>query len=199
MPHSATDDMLQFAGISRAEVDSARNCLLLAYKVEKAFDRLDISFVPVSVLQPYTYKLVIWTPRGLKRGAVRRKHPGDIRLQPLWQDSAIQIGQFEGRHLFCGENIVLKRALSNQACFAFLRARKRGWVSESEEAPIEFGSPQQSETEFRSSRLALLNAVDNTVNLGSGVPADSDVDSEQSELIEESGNQQLSEDDIDDD
>jgi hypothetical protein len=152
MPHAASDDCLQSAGINRADVDSHRNGILLALAIEKAFKRLDVSFVPVSILETRKLKMKIWTPPGLR--PVRGKHPGDVRPLPLWSGSRQLIGAFEGDVLFCGANSVLKRALSYQALLAYRRARSNHWLNDDEEAPFDSSTPTLC-SEFQFNREAI--------------------------------------------
>jgi hypothetical protein len=151
MPHSVKATSLLHFGITRFEVDSVRNCLMLSTAIEKAFDRLDVSFVPKDVLHPDTLVLKIWTPLGLPQGSVN-KHFGDAQTIPLWDGSAFQIGMFEGHELFCGSNLVLKSALSNQAWYAFLRSKTLGWVDAEDSVPDHFGTPERESSEFQQAR-----------------------------------------------
>jgi len=167
LPHSTDDDTLAYAGLTRDEVDSARNALLLAAGIENRFDRLDISFVPLSPLTPQRYILKIWTPVGLPAmGKVGKQgyHPGDVRLLPLFGKVAPAhplIGAYEGAELIFGSPVAppLRRALSFQAWLAYDRAKKRGWLTaENAEAPEEFGTPNDSPFQ-RQRRLSRASAA----------------------------------------
>ena len=150
-PHSAKAMTLAHIGISRQEVDSARNCLLLSKAIEKAFDRMDVSFVPKDMLHPNTFVLKIWTPLGLPPG-VERNQRGDARTISLWDGSKFKIGEFEGHELFCGSNSVLTSALSHQAFHAFIRSKTQGWVDAGDSPPDHFGTPERDSSEFLRSR-----------------------------------------------
>jgi hypothetical protein len=60
IPHRVSAASLKFIGISRAEVNSPRNSLWLGYHIEKAFDRLDISFICTLNFNQFVVK--IWNP-----------------------------------------------------------------------------------------------------------------------------------------
>jgi hypothetical protein len=148
-PHSSPIGTLNHAGLTRAEVESVRNGLLLAVGIEDAFDRLDVSFLPLSPLTPDRFVLKIWTPLGLAAsGAAGKKgyHLGDARLLSLWTCKQPRtIGSYEGRELLYGASSPLRRALSYQAWLAYDRARLQGWIPDAaEEPPPDFGTPNNS-------------------------------------------------------
>ena len=163
-PHCSPIDTLNYAGLTRAEVDSVRNALLLADGIEKAFDRLDISFVPLSPVTPDRFVLKIWTSAGLAAsGVVGKKgyHIGDVRPLPIWNSKKQQhsIGEYEGSELLYGpsSSAPLRRALSYQAWLAYDRALKQGWVSSAQEPPPDFGTPNDSPFQ-RQRRLSLSSS-----------------------------------------
>jgi hypothetical protein len=172
MPHSAKVDTLEYAGISRDEVNSARNCILLAVEIENAFDRLDVSFVPLDLMHQSRFLLKVWTPRGLQPGCIRKGHPGDVRSVALWPGCSSSIGDFEGVELFCGANSVLKRALSFQAWHAYHRAKSEHWEAASA-APVDFGSlsPDRDVSQFQRSREIVLRALGDPEALGAAAAA----------------------------
>ena len=152
-PHSSPIDILNYAGLTRAEVESERNGLLLAEGIEDAFDRLDLSFVPLSPLTPERYVMKIWTRVGLAAsGTLGKKsyHPGDARSLPLWRSKKNpppSIGCCDGCELLYGvpPQPPLRRALSYQAWLAYDRAVKLEWIdASSEPPPIDFGTPNDS-------------------------------------------------------
>ena len=126
----------------------------------KAFDRLDVSFVPLAGtapagLTPDRYVLRIWTPVNLApdnrlTNSGRPRHPGDARSIKLWvgKKQPHTIGEYDGNELMHGASAgqaPLKRALSYQAWLAYNRAKKLHWLADDEEGlPEEFGTPNDS-------------------------------------------------------
>lgn len=159
VPRSTKLAALEYIGLKPADVNSPQNCLLLSANIEKAFDRKDISFIP-NTLQPSRYRLIIWTTRGLKPSA---KHPGDVRLLPIFENNVKKIGDFEGDHLEFGEKRPFKRALSFQLYMAHRHAMQNNWLDESDEfyhkIPADFGTPVPDGCAFQRSMavVSLLN------------------------------------------
>lgn len=163
-PQSSPIDTLNYAGLTRAEVDSVRNGLLLGVGIEKAFDRLDISFVPLSPVTPNRFIMRIWTPNGLATSGIKKTyHPGDVRLLPLWKSkrNPRRIGRFEGSELVYGavDKLPLRRALSYQAWLAYDRAVKLGWVDMSTDPPPDFGTPNSSPFQIQREMSASLSSM----------------------------------------
>jgi hypothetical protein len=131
MPLNSTDQQIEAANILRFELCSTYNCLLVADQIKRAYQRLDISFVPAS---NNTYVMKIWTPVGLHSS---HKYRGDVRGIPLWDNTSGQvssklIGEFEGQLLFVGANELFTQALVYQELFAFRQARERRWIGRDE-------------------------------------------------------------------
>jgi hypothetical protein len=146
MPHSVKATSLLHLGITRGEVDSVRNCLMLSTAIEKAFDRLDVSFVPRRVASRHVGAQDLdsaGTSTGLCAQALRRRSN-----HPFVGGSAFQIGMFVGHELFCGSNSVLKSALSNQARYAFLRSKSLGWVDAEDSVPDHSVRPSENHQNF---------------------------------------------------
>jgi hypothetical protein len=136
LPHAASQPIVLAAGLTRIDVGTPRNGLLLHSAVEKAFDRLDISFVPGSILEPNSLFLKIWTAPGLRP---KSDHPGDARFIAVGSGT---LSDYEGRRLTWPVRVAhpLKRALSFQARLACERARKNDWTDGSTDT-LDFGSP----------------------------------------------------------
>lgn len=140
-------------------------CLAAACVHGEAFDRLDVSFVPLSPLAPHRFVMKIWTPPGCPASGTPGKqgyHEGDVRPLPLWSNgndvSVHTIGeqQWAGAELIHGAAAgsgPMRRALSYQAWLAYDRALKNGWVEDAgAETPPEFGTPQSPPSPFQRQR-----------------------------------------------
>jgi hypothetical protein len=130
MPLKSTDVQIEAANITRIELCSTENCLLVADQIKRAYEHLDISFVPVSKQRPGEYVMKIWKPVGWP---ACDEHRGDVRGIPLWDNTCGQvssklIGEFEGHRLFIGSGSILQNAMAYQAFHAKYNAMERGWT-----------------------------------------------------------------------
>ena len=119
-------------------MDNRKNCveslgqrqygLFLAVGIEKAFDKLQISFVKSNPLKGDLY-LRIWDET--------------CRSTPLWPGCNVTIGDFDGCALSLGEHQPFKRCLSYQAYQAYQAYLHCSSVEK--EAPTYFGTPTSSD------------------------------------------------------
>jgi hypothetical protein len=141
LPHSLLNSkhhLLQLTGLSAVEISNSRNTLLLCTGIEKAFDRLDCSFVQ-SESDPTVFVLKIWTPRGACPDG--KKFHGDVRsLSIFWKgpiprDSTIS--EFEGVALNFGPMGIIpyRRSFEFQTQAAFQRAKQQGWLEPDQFCP----------------------------------------------------------------
>ena len=119
IPRSTERIIRELISFTLGDIDSIRNCLLLCLNIERAFDELDISFVPSdNPFQFHRFKMFIWN--------------NGIRDKPIFPDASRLIGQFDNYPL----NLVVstksgaephdpfKQALSYQAYMAFRKWNK---------------------------------------------------------------------------
>ena len=110
MPKSAKSKYLECLSMTRDEVNSVRNLLLLCSKIEHAFDRLDISFVPPSNPFEGQFCLRIWNAK--------------VRDMPIYEGASTNIGDYDNAVLNLSVNgrvhNPFKRAISYQAYHAYL-------------------------------------------------------------------------------
>jgi hypothetical protein len=168
LPHHTPLDTLRHVGMSAAEVNSARNCLLLCAGIELAFDQLLCSFVPAHPLSPNgplilriwkeeARQMPVWPEGQLFIDKVRGK-----KALAAWTPAELTIGEYEGKVLnitspSAYSSSPCRRALSYQAHCAYKIAVLGGYVSEGgpgEYVDLEFGSRRESgvATPFQSMR-----------------------------------------------
>ena len=131
MPRSTTRIIREYVTIQLSDIDSIRNCLLLSFNIERAFDELDISFVPSdNPFQADKFKLTVWNDT--------------IRKKPIFPGALQLIGEYDNSALNLVMNTVtvadaklhnpFKRALSYQAYMAF---RKWSKIDPTIEMPVD--------------------------------------------------------------
>jgi hypothetical protein len=119
------------------DTSSVRNGLFLASNVEKAFDRLQLSFIKSSPLSDMLV-LKIWDD--------------SCRDTPIWTGHETTIGDLDGQELVLGSHRPYKRALSYHACQAYLRNNIDGVP------PIPYGTPNAKQSQV-ASELCLLRGI----------------------------------------
>lgn len=138
LPADTKSDILKDIPMDRDELVSPRNGLFLAKEIERAFDRLQISFVAKDVLNPECLVMVIWDER--------------VKETPLWKEyncngqsggsCSVKIGDCENFVLKLRGHNPIKRGLSYQAAMAYASAVFTNLLS-SEEKPPQFGTPEK--------------------------------------------------------
>ncbi len=124
VPCSSSPLKLKYIGMGKDDVNNVRNGLFLAFGIEKAFDKLQISFIKSHPLKDELY-LRIWDD--------------ECRTTPLWEGHQQTIGDFDGRPLLLGSHNPFKRCLSYQAYQAHLN------IYANEDTPLYFGTPTNSD------------------------------------------------------
>ena len=124
VPCSSSPLKLKYIGMGKDDVNNVRNGLFLAFGIEKAFDKLQISFIKSHPLKDELY-LRIWDDK--------------CRTTPLWEGHQQTIGDFDGRPLLLGSHNPFKRCLSYQAYQAHLNSYAN------EDTPLYFGAPTNSD------------------------------------------------------
>ena len=120
LPHSAKADVQQSLEMFD-KVDDDRNLLWLCPNLERAFDRMEISFVPESVLSR-RLKLHVWNKAILDN----RLWYGEVDTsgKRIIKKSKDRIRDFVGKCLTC-PNDPFRRCLSYQAFFAYWHWRRQ--------------------------------------------------------------------------
>jgi hypothetical protein len=101
--------------------------LFLSKGVEKAFDKLQISFIPVDILNPSSFKMKIWDDA--------------CRTLPIWEGSTHLIMNFEGSILNLMGHKPFRRCLSYQAYQAYINHPKL--LGLPLDPPAYFGTPER--------------------------------------------------------
>jgi hypothetical protein len=117
--------ILKTIGMRKEDVKDPRNFLLLSKNVELCFDALQISFIKSNPLST-ELTLKIWDKT--------------VMSKPIWKDSKILIGHFDGEKLILGQHAPFRRGLSYQAYQAFLKFNYVDSIM-----PLEYGSDPNSE------------------------------------------------------
>ena len=105
LPSSTIVDIADVLEMSLDDIQSTRNGLLLCSKIKESFDKLELSFVPVDILHPSQYKMVIWKDSCKAKSVMK----GSLKL----------IGEYDEVSLELGELEPYRRALSYQALLAY--------------------------------------------------------------------------------
>jgi len=121
---SSSPCKLKYVGLEKVDVNNVRNGLFLAFGIEKAFDKLQISFIKSNPLKDVLC-LHIWDD--------------ECRKTPLWFGHKQTIGDFDGSPLLLGKHDPFKRCLSYQAYQAHLNSNTK------EDFPLYFGTPTKSD------------------------------------------------------
>jgi hypothetical protein len=141
-PAKSKARILDSIGMTEQDINSPRNFLLLSKNIEKAFDKLQLSFVKEN---PLSNNLVmkIWD--------------NSIRSKKIWEGSDHVIGSYDGAILRLGHHIPFKRAMSYQAYQAYL-VHKHLHFNE----PIDFGTEEARE--FARERKLMKQDVIKAIN-----------------------------------
>jgi hypothetical protein len=134
IPRNTDVEILAHLKLAIDDVNGPRNVLFLAKNIELAFDALQLSFIPVDVLHPSTFKMLIWDD--------------NVRATPIWSGSDKTIGEYDGCVLTLSTgHMPLRRCLSYQAyqCWFIYRSALH-------DEPDEFGSPPTPYGEMRSKK-----------------------------------------------
>jgi hypothetical protein len=125
---------LRNIGLTKEDVESSRNGLLLSKGIENAFDSLQLSFIK----SPVSDEIGL-----LREGFVMKIWDDNCRDTFIWRGSNKRIGDYDGHQLLLGGHKPLKRALSNQAYTAFLHFRN-DVLNITSLPPSEFGTDNES-------------------------------------------------------
>jgi len=127
IPCATTNLILASLQLSLADTNNPRNVLFLSKGVEKAFDKLQISFIPVDILNPSSFKMKIWDDA--------------CRILPIWEGSTRLISDFDGSVLNMMGHNPFRRCLSYQAYQAYINQPKSAdWPLD---PPAYFGTPER--------------------------------------------------------
>jgi hypothetical protein len=165
VPISCPAPMAMAAGVPADEVDTPRNALLLGSNIERAFDKLQLSFVPSNPFDSATLVLKIWDD--------------SIRKTDVFPGAGRTIGEFDGKPLdFPGQPLLkratispfipCRRALWLHAYLARESAISSGWKHPDEPAVAPFGTPAR-ESPF----LSTLQALHSSTGVNLVAPFDS--------------------------
>ena len=105
IPCAGDPRKLSYLGLTATDVSSTKNGLFLAEGIEKAFDKMELTFVRVSPLLDALH-LHIWQD--------------SCRGKPLWRGSLHTVGEFDGAELRLNGHVVYKRALCFHAYQCYL-------------------------------------------------------------------------------
>jgi hypothetical protein len=144
VPVKAPSTSLRACGMTFADVNCSRNGLMLAKNIEKAFDKLLLSFVPKDPFHSSSLVLKIWDPE-LFESKLSVCDNSDITIescegQPLMFKGNPLIGE---EVAYEDASVPFRRALSFQAQQAFAYAQSMGWISRDAEFRP-FGTPPKS-------------------------------------------------------
>jgi HNH endonuclease len=123
-------DIAEVLEMSLDDIQSTRNGLFLCSKIEESFDKLDLSFVPVDILHPSQYKMVIWKDSCKTKSVMK----GSLKL----------IGEYDEVSLELGELEPYRRALSYQALLAYGKLSISDGNKLLQSKPEYFGTPPKS-------------------------------------------------------
>jgi hypothetical protein len=124
-PCTSLVSKLKYVGLEKCDVNNVRNGLFLAFGIEKAFDKLQISFIKSNPLKDELY-LHIWDDA--------------CRTTPLWEGHEQTIGNFDGSPLLLGAHKPFMRCLSYHAYQAYINSN-----CAKEDFPLYFGTPTKSD------------------------------------------------------
>ena len=129
---------LEMLGLSRQDLDSPRNMLLLSWKIKKNFDLLKLTFI--------LHEDGLNKDYGLRYRL--KVYDNDIKQKKIFRGSKKTIGDFDGKifRFHSDDRIPFARALSFHAQKAYERAAARRLIKTDKVArPVEYGSPLNSE------------------------------------------------------
>ena len=104
LPSKTTRLVTEILEMSLEDIQSVKNGLFLCKAIQQSFDNLSLSFVPIDLLHPNKYKMVIW------KEACKKKFVIEGRGE--------QIGAYENSELNVQHLRPFRRALSYQAFLA---------------------------------------------------------------------------------
>lgn len=130
LPSSTIADTADVLEMSLDDIQSTRNGLFLCKKIEESFDQLELSFVPVDILHPSQYKMVIWKDSCKTKSVIK----GSLKL----------IGQYDEHSLELGGLEPYRRALSFQALLAYDTLSRSDENKLQQIKPEYFGTPPKS-------------------------------------------------------
>jgi HNH endonuclease len=109
LPRSSKANVLDALGMHQEDIDTIRNALLLCQGIEEAFDRKQVSFVPID--NPFVdgqFKMMIWEDK--------------FKATPIYEGSTQTLGDFENAPLNLVVNgkrhEIFRRVVSYQAYMA---------------------------------------------------------------------------------
>ena len=92
--------------MTHGDLNTSSNLVFWAINIEKAYEKLQISFVKsVSLKLTEEYVMKIWDE--------------SIKASPIWEGSLRTIGEFENKPLILGKHVIMKRGLSFHAIQAY--------------------------------------------------------------------------------
>eukprot|EP01041_Mallomonas_annulata_P004807 gene4807-9585_t len=115
-------DFQETARLRKEDLNCTRNLLFLSKNIEKAFDKLQISFIKSTDNLEFNLFLKIWD--------------SSVYDMPIWLNSEHTIGKYNGCKLNGRRNNPFKRALSYQAYQAFIKCRLVGET----QPPLHYGT-----------------------------------------------------------
>ena len=130
LPSKTTEEVAEMLEMSLEDIQSVRNGLFLCKAIEENFDNLSLSFVPIDVLHPNKYKMVIWKEACKKKFVIKGR--GE------------QIGEYENLELNLQHLRPFRRALSFQAFLAYDSLSTNDKKKFQTTAPDYFGTPPKS-------------------------------------------------------
>ena len=105
LPSSTTEEIVTILEMTLEEMQGPKNGLFLCKKIEVCFDHLELSFIPTDMLNPMTYKCVIWREA--------------CKSLSVYKDRTEKIGDYDNKLLKLGKLEPFRRALSYQAFLAY--------------------------------------------------------------------------------
>lgn len=130
LPSSTSTEIADILEMTLGDIQATRNGLFLCKRIEESFDELGLSFVPIDILHPNEYKMVIWKDDYKKRFVIK--------------GSSRAIGLYDGLPLNLGNLIPFRRALSYQAFLAYDNLSISEVAKLQQSKPEYFGTPPKS-------------------------------------------------------
>ena len=138
LPKSTSRNILDSLGLTRADINSPRNMLLLARNIQRSFEMQKLTFLldedGMTTEMGLCFRLKIWD--------------STIKDKPIFNGSKMTIGDCDGKmfRFYSDENIPFVRALSLHAQRTYERAKDKGYIEDNEPRPAEYGSPLPCES-----------------------------------------------------
>ena len=164
LPKSTSKSVLFRLGLTKRDLNHARNMLVLATNIKKYFDIQRLSFVLHEDGMPSNvglcFRMVVWDKTILNKN--------------IYKGSSVTIGDFENHvfRFYSDESIPFLRALSLHAQQSYERAIQKKYVNANHLRPTEFGSPLACESITCSASQEEMD-IDDDLSLDSNISLES--------------------------